>query len=71
MHSDLYQETMKNLDDFQKDTSDNKALFQNNAPFQMGNLQNEKAFSILAEYKENAKALRKKENTMKFGIDLF
>lgn len=37
----------------------------------MGNLANEKAFQILNEYKEQVKQLRKKEQNMKFGFELF
>jgi len=33
VYDDLYKETIKNLEDFQKDAGDNKSLFQNNAPF--------------------------------------
>lgn len=34
-------------------------------------MNNEKAFSHLHEAKENTKILRKREDTMKFGFDLF
>lgn len=34
-------------------------------------MDNERAFMILNEYKEMGKSLRKREETMKFGFDLF
>jgi len=33
VYNDLYQDTMKNLDDFMKEASDNKITFMANAPF--------------------------------------
>eukprot|EP00825_Cyclidium_porcatum_P046190 TRINITY_DN71_c0_g1_i2.p1 TRINITY_DN71_c0_g1~~TRINITY_DN71_c0_g1_i2.p1 ORF type:complete len:652 (-),score=150.25 TRINITY_DN71_c0_g1_i2:404-2359(-) len=71
VYQEFFQETMKSLIEFQKDTSDNKIHFQANAPFQCGNLTNEKAFNMLNEYKENVKLLRNKEDKMKFSFDLF
>jgi len=69
--TELYHETMKGLDDFMKETSDNKALFIGNAPYSSNNIQSEKAFQILLDYKEQVKLLRKREDQMKFGVDLF
>lgn len=42
-----------------------------NAPFQVSNLTNEKAFAMLNEYKDNVDALREREREMRFGFDLF
>lgn len=59
------------MEEFIKETSDGKIVFQSNAPYQATNMDNERAFMILNEYKENSKGLRKREETMKFGFDLF
>jgi dynein heavy chain len=71
VHNDLYLETQKGLEEFMKETSDSKIVFQINAPYQATNMDNDQAFMRLNEYKENAKTLRKREETMKFGFDLF
>lgn len=54
-----------------KETGDNKVFFQANAPYNSNNMSNEKAFGIIAEQKENIRNLRKREEQMKFGFDLF
>lgn len=50
--TELYHETMKGLEDFMKETGDNKALFIGNAPFSSNGMNSEKAFFILGDYKE-------------------
>lgn len=65
---DMYYDTNKNLDNFFKETSDFKAHFINLAPFSMNNINCEKAFQILNEYRENSKKLRKDEEKMRFGL---
>ncbi len=54
-----------------KETSDQKVVFQSNAPYQAANMDNDRAFMLLNEFKENVKTQRKREETMKFGFDLF
>lgn len=44
VYNDLYLDTCKNLEDFKKDTQDNKIYFMANAPFSVINMSNEKAF---------------------------
>jgi hypothetical protein len=53
--TELYHETMKGLEDFMKETGDNKALFSGNAPYHSREMNSEKAFGILIEYKDSAK----------------
>lgn len=43
VHMELYQDTLRNLEEFQKDAGDNKVHFMANAPFQAGNLTNDRA----------------------------
>jgi len=71
VYNDLYHETNRNLEEFIKDAGDNKIHFSANAPFQQATYTIEKAFSLLNEYKDLTKQLRKKETQMKFGYDLF
>jgi len=69
--TELYHETMKGLEDFMKETGDNKALFIGNAPYHSREMTSDKAIGILIEYRDTAKQLRKREENMKFGVDLF
>ena len=69
--SELYYETMKSLEDFTKETGDNKYAFQIHAPFSSNGITTEKANSTLNEYRDLTKALRKREEKMRFGVDLF
>jgi len=69
--TELYHETMKGLEDFMKETGDNKALFIGNAPYHSREMTSDKAIGILIEYRDSAKQLRKREENMKFGVDLF
>jgi dynein heavy chain len=65
---DMYYDTNKNLDNFFKETSDFKGHFIGLAPFSMANVDCEKAFQVLNEYRENSKKLRKDEEKMRFGL---
>lgn len=71
VYQDFYKDTLKDLDNFNKECGDIKVQFSNNAPFTVGTLTNEKAFSILNDYADNLSQLRKKETSSKFGYDLF
>ena len=71
VHSDLYYETMKNLENFGKDASESKHSFIITAPFSASGIANDKAFSMLIDYRDITKQLRKREDNMKFGVDLF
>lgn len=44
VYQELYNETNKNLEEFMKEGSECKIVFSANAPYQVGNLANEKAF---------------------------
>lgn len=69
--NDLYYETMKGLENFMKDTSDNKERFLKEAPFNSLNFTVENAFATLEKYRQNVKDLRKIEEEKKFGVELF
>jgi len=69
--ADLYNECMSNLGQFKKETEEHRLVFLGNAPFESLGLTNERAFATLAEYKDNTRALRRREDNMKFGFDLF
>ena len=72
VYSEMNSDTIKSLDQFIKETSENKIQFINNAPFSTNGIDsNEKAFAALNDFKEQVKQLRKREEGMKFGFDLF
>ena len=52
VHNDLYLETQKDLEEFVKETSDSKIVFSSYAPYQANNMDNDRAFVILGEYKD-------------------
>lgn len=71
VHNDLYYETIKGLENFMKDTSDNRDRFMKEAPFNSVNFSVENAFSTLDKFRQNVKDLRKVEDDKKFGVELF
>lgn len=71
VHNDLYYETIKSLESFMKDTSDNRDRFMKEAPFNSVHFTVENAFSTLDKYRQNVKELRKGEEDKKFGVELF
>ena len=68
--NDLYYETIKGLENFTKDTSDNRDRFMKEAPF-TSSFTIESAFSTLDRYRQNVKELRKAEEDKRFGVELF
>lgn len=70
VYNDLYYETIKGLENYMKDTSDNRDRFMKEAPFN-SNFTVENAFSTLDKYRQNVKELRKAEDDKKFGVELF
>lgn len=70
-YNELYLDQSKKLDDFQKESSENKTRFQNDAPFTSTTITNDKAFQLLAQFKEDTKNLRSREEQQKFGVELF
>ena len=71
VHNDLYYETIKSLENFMKDTSDNRDRFIKEAPFNSVHFTVEGAFSALEKYRQNVKELRKAEEDKRFGVELF
>ena len=70
-YAEFQAETLRTLDDFGKDCGEQRSAFDNNAPYTTNGVENERAFRDLNNYKEQVKALRKRENDMKFGFTLF
>ena len=71
VYNDLYYETIKGLENFMKDTSDNRDRFMKEAPFNSVHFTVENAFLTLEKYRQNVKELRKGEEDKKFGVELF
>lgn len=70
-YHELYMQQSKKLDDFQKESAENKGRFLNDAPFSSTTITNDKAFQLLAQFKEETLSLRQREEMQRFGVELF
>lgn len=71
-YAQLKTEVDSQIDDFKKDCLENKKHFQQQAPYSVDkNMDNDKAFEKLQEFKGYTQQLRANEEEMKFGLDIF
>ncbi len=68
VRKNMYNETNRELDEFFKETSAFKNKFVLQAPYSINNINTDKAFQQLNDYKENVKDFRKQEEKMRFGL---